>query len=150
MVPKESFTYLGYTLTKCDWKRESNDFSDKIRVGIENINLNSKSNEFSISYKFDFLKGKDIISHITFQSWFRLHDEDLINAFNKLVSNPLEKMPDILSNSLLMMVHLSFPFIRQSLFSMTNDLRGAINIPITDSVKLLNGGVEFNRLTEEK
>lgn len=146
MERKEQFDYLGYTLTKCEWNRISNQFADKIRVGIDNINLNTESREFSISYKFEFIKNNDNVSMMNYQAWFKLIDENLFKSFSDLVSNPTDSLSEDISNCLLNMVHLSFPFIRQALFNMTNDLRGAINIPLTDSIQLLRGGVEFSRI----
>ena len=144
MLRKELFEYLGYTLLHANWNRDSNNFYDSIKVFVENVNLNSDISECSLTYNFSFFKNDCMVSEIKYKSWFRLNDEEARHDLTHLINQEISTPSQYLKDTLLMMIHISFPFVRQAIFNTTNDLWNPVNIPLTDSRSLLDGGVEFN------
>ena len=143
-----NIVFLGYCLSSCQMKRRVAALPKKISVNVTNFNLNEPTKQFSLAYEINLTSDSEEVSTIFYEAYFYCSSDQIRNEFKKLVGNNGAKFSDgtELKEAITSMVQISFPYIRQALTNMTNDIGGAITIPIIDSRVLIESGLEFNRI----
>lgn len=141
--------FLGYFLSSCNMKRQVRILPKKISVKITNFNLNELTKQFSLLYEINLISDSEEVSTVSYEAYFYCDNDRLCAEFKKLVGEngtTVFSQDSELKKAITSMVQLSFPYIRQALSSMTNDIGGSITMPIIDSRVLITSGLEFNRI----
>lgn len=139
------FNYIGSYLHDGIQHRELNNIPETLKIVIGNIDLNTSEKQVTIMYNIDLLNNDEMVSHYSFFSLFHIEDETFTNSFLNTLHSEQKVFDELCSNVLIAMIRFSFPFIRQMVQSMTNDIAGAILLPLIDASVLLQQGLEFKR-----
>jgi len=140
-----AFNYIGSYLQDGVQHRELGNVPETLKISIGSIDLNTHERQMEITYNIELLNGDEIVSHYSFISLFRIVNEEFTDSFVKSVSSKPKAFDEFCTNMLVAMIRVSFPFIRQMIHSMTNDLAGAVLLPLIDVSVLLQQGLEFTR-----
>lgn len=140
--------FLGYLLSSCSMKRQAGVLPKKIIVNVANFNLNEEAKQFRLSYEIHLIGDSNEDSVVVYDAYFYCGSDQLRSEFKKIVEGGMKVFPkgSLLKEAITSMIQLSFPYIRQALTNMTNDIGGSITIPMIDSRELIENGLEFNRL----
>lgn len=147
-----SLIFSGYWLSKCNLNRSPDDEIIKINVSILNLSLNSAGNQFTITYNFQLISQSGNESTIQYISLFTINNQSFSDNFCQKIENGDVKLSDDSNTFILLMLQMSYPYIRQAISSLTNDACSVINLPIADVKTLLNNGLQLQRVvvSEEK
>ena len=143
-----SLAYLGCWLSKCDLNRSPDDDIIKINVSILNLNLNKNTNQFTVTYQFQLISKSENKSVVQYICLFDVNNKPFFDNFIKKIEDDTTELTEENKSLILLMLRTSFPYIRQALFSLTNDLCTPINLPISDVKDLLDNGLEFTRKSQ--
>lgn len=141
--------FLGYNMTKCSLNRKLGELPAKVIIKITNINMSSKTSKLNIDYLVDFVHEDSHISSFEYQTWFSVEDEQFKKCFVNESKKKNHSYSDEMNQDLKYLLQLSYPYIRESVFSITNDLSGAINMPTFDASVLFQTTAEFTRIPVE-
>lgn len=140
--------FLGYLLSLCEMKRQVGVLPKKISVNVTNFNLNEPAKQFRLSYEINLISDNNDESKFVYDAYFYCGNDQLRNEFKKMVDDGKKRFSEdsLLKKAITSMIQLSFPYVRQALTNMTNDIGGSITMPIIDSRELIENGLEFNRI----
>ncbi len=137
------FEYKGHYLLDVVQHREPGVLPERLNIEIGNINLSKEDRHLSIAYNIDIVNAASTIAHYSYISLFFVNDQEFINSFLNTAGNHSKKYDGDTANILITMIRYSFPYIRESIHSMTSDLSGAVLLPLIDAKALLNTRLEF-------
>ena len=144
------FVYIGSYLQDGIQHRRPGELPEILKLSVSNLDYSTEQKHISITYNIDLLNNNELASHYSFVSIFQINDLEFENAFLTTINSETKVFDDYSSNILVAMIRFSFPFIRQMVQSMTNDIAGAVLLPLIDASALLQQGLEFQRETKEK
>lgn len=137
------FNLIGYHLEVVDLVRAPHaNFFKRIYISIDDIECNIENIvsfvvEFSLYNEIENIEDS-FGSVVRFRTAFELN-----NILYDIVNDKTEETSDLTRNDVLAsLVTFVFPYMRQQIFSMTNDSAGEINLPLIDA-RLIVEGIEL-------
>jgi len=129
---KPVYNFLGYQMVLVDYKRVKNTNIEKFSIKTYDRKFDEKINCFSFNVQLELKYSEEEASKFIFSVGFRIND--------------LEWKKQIKEEGIIESIFFAtvFPYIREKIYSVTNDSRGAFNIPIIDLRNAkLNQGATF-------
>jgi hypothetical protein len=113
------YFFLGFRLLEATYKHRNDDTLTSFGIKIVESLLDKKNRDHALTIQFNMTIGKNEESTFIFNSGYQINDFEWYNSLAK-------EQIDALFLSVL------FPYVREKVYSLTNDYRGNIDIPIID------------------
>ena len=84
-------------------------------------------------------------SVMQYKAVFNIGNDSFINDFLKKIDNSNYKLQPESNEFIVLMIQISFPYVRQSLSNLTNDFCETINLPIINANELIEKSLEFKK-----
>ena len=136
---------LGYWLSDCNLNRDPFDDISRITVSLTNYELNAESKQFTITYQVQLFSHEGKQSVMQYKAVFNIGNDSFINDFLKKIDDSNYKLQPESNEFIVLMIQISFPYVRQSLSNLTNDFCETINLPIINANELIEKSLEFKK-----
>lgn len=126
------YEIINYQLVNVVYNRLSNGFPETMKLFLKASDFNEEQQIYTIYPVLEIKFKESEPSIFQFQSSYRINQIEWMNSINR------NQLDAILFASI-------FPFIRSTVHHITDDYRGAINLPIMD-LRMVNfqTGITFN------
>ena len=113
------YLFLGFRLLEATFKRHSDEPIKSFGIKITSSTYDEKTGIHALTIQFSMMIDQEDESTFVFSSGYKINDFEWYDSFEK-------KQIDALFFSVV------FPYIREKIYSLTNDYRGSVDIPIID------------------
>lgn len=120
---KPLYQFNGFNIESVKFQRSSVPDNDFEYFGIKCLKLryDEAERKYFTDFEINIKYSKDADSQILFKTIFTINDMDWLHSFK----NPDETLPA-------MFFSIVFPYLREKIYSLTDDSRGTLQMPIID------------------